>query len=1278
LRRRASVHRQRAGHTTRYAYIAATGLLQSVTDPLGRTTTYGYDTAGERISVTDPTGATTLTTYDATGRVRSVVDPRGTAPGADPKKFTTTYDVYDGHDRVRKQTNAVGSFKLWEYDAAGRLRQSTDGNGFVTNYFYDDAGRLTKQIDPDLRVNSYGYTDGGRLSRATDGVGDVTTYGYDPMGRLARTASPRGNVPGADPAPFTATYIYDYNSNLIEVDRPHPGGGVAKTRTTYDAADRPVATIDPLNNTTQYRYDGADNLTQAIDPATGSVSWDYDGTNRVSGSTDPRGHKTVSTYDAAGQVTAETAPNGDRTTYGYDKAGHRTSMTSPRGNVPGADPAKFTTLYTYDRAGNQTSVTDPLGNKSTVDYDAANRVVRRTDANGHSTIYQYDGGDRVRKVIGPDAGSVLDATTNDYDHAGNLITRWDAKGSISRYEYDAAGRLSRTIDPLGQRREYAYDPDGHLTSIVTARGTSAPSPQDRAANTITLTYDNLGRLTGRDLGGKAQYSYGYDAADRLTSLADPTGQQVRAYDAASRLKTVTRGTDTYSYAYDQAGDLTSRTLPDGTVQRIGYDDLSRPTSQTGPLGSTTYAYDPDGNLTQTVLPGGSRQVRTFDTADRLASLTNIAPGGSTVSAYSVSRDKVGNPVRVDSTQAGVARSEAYRYDAADRLTAMCYQAASCAKAANQLQFTYDKVGNRTSRKRVGSKPFTETYTYNAADELTARRGGPDGSVTYAYDADGNQTQAGTVKTAYNLDNKPVSVSDGRRTTTFTIDAAGLRTAADTSGGTGGPVHTAYQWDTNATLPLLTGVVSTGTPTRGYTYGPDGLPQTVQVGTAGYLLDSDPFGNVTEVTDTAGTVDGRFTMVDPFGGFVASPGSVDPRVGFQGQYDDPLTGALYLRARDYAPAVGTFTSTDPAPGTVTTTASSAYAFGNDNPLVHSDPSGMFSFQGIIDAVRKIIFAERTWSHNAAVRAAPRVLKEEVIERGGDPSGVQTEYQIDAASKKQTGNEGKADIVYNTPTELYIWEVKSKNVGAAQAMKEAGDYGAQAKLLPQNQAKNVQYGWIMKGIGIEAVPQIENRYVVAYTGGLPGAILYMKFDLKDPRQPVGDPNRVPVPEPTPVPVPAPTPAPAPTPGVPPGPRHRPPHRGCPSRRTRPRARVVHVVTPTGCAAASAASRWNCCSCSVPWWCSGRSSSRLKWPPGSAPPRRSGPPWRGRTASHCLSSGVPWLACRERAARPLTAEGDGNGLGAAAAVSPDARPGGHPAADRVRVRTRRAHVPSDWANR
>src|SRR5204862_4138967 len=100
---------------------------------------------------------------------------------------------------------------------------------------------------------------------------------------------------------------------------------------------------------------------------------------------------------------------------------------------------------------------------------------------------------------------------------------------------------------------------------------------------------------------------------------------------------------------------------------------------------------------------------------------------------------------------------------------------------NRLSFQYDLVGNRTARSRSGPGAFTERYTYNAADQLVSRSGGPDGTVTYDFDADGNQTRAGAVRVRYDLENHPVLVDNGRQQIGYRYDADGNRLSAAVSG-----------------------------------------------------------------------------------------------------------------------------------------------------------------------------------------------------------------------------------------------------------------------------------------------------------------------------------------------------------------------------------------------------------------------------------------------------------------------------------------------------------------
>src|SRR5262249_28784237 len=88
---------------------------------------------------------------------------------------------------------------------------------------------------------------------------------------------------------------------------------------------------------------------------------------------------------------------------------------------------------------------------------------------------------------------------------------------------------------------------------------------------------------------------------------------------------------------------------------------------------------------------------------------------------------------------------------------------------------------------------------------------------------------------------------------------------------------------------------------------------------------------------------------PFGRLTAATsGAPDTRLGFQSQYNDPLSGAYDLRARDYTSTDGRFHSVDPLAQPIDDPAESAYAYAHDNPLTGSDPSGQAPGGGCVYA------------------------------------------------------------------------------------------------------------------------------------------------------------------------------------------------------------------------------------------------------------------------------------------------------------------------------------------
>jgi RHS repeat-associated protein len=290
----------------------------------------------------------------------------------------------------------------------------------------------------------------------------------------------------------------------------------------------------------------------------------------------------------------------------------------------------------------------------------------------------------------------------------------------------------------------------------------------------------------------------------------------------------------------------------------------------------------------------------------------------------------------------------------------CYGAVRCfGKSAGRIDYSYDLVGNRTSQTLRGTAGAgTTTYLYDAADELTKQTTKASGQTTaegFDYDLMGDQTKAGADTFSYNLDHSLAKATVSGRTTSFGYDAAGLRLTATT--GTGAQAITQrWSWDVNGTLPQIaldTVRNSAGQllDKRGFAYGPDDQPLALLAPGAGaHPYTHDWLGGVADMLSPAGVPEQAYHY-DPYGNprlgdtlkavagtkAAGATGPTNP-LRYTGEYQDNTTGNgnYYLRARNYSPSTGHFTSTDPTPSGGS--AVSPYAYAGDNPLAFTDPTG----------------------------------------------------------------------------------------------------------------------------------------------------------------------------------------------------------------------------------------------------------------------------------------------------------------------------------------------------
>jgi RHS repeat-associated protein len=977
-------------HTIKYAYDGR-GLLVTVTDQRGKVTRYenipdGQQNAGLTAAIVSPLGRRTEYGYDKTGRQITKVDPRGTLPGAKPQNFTTR-TAYDEQDRTVATTDP-GKRDPWrsEYDDVGRIKRTTTPGGITAQYSYLDNSLLAATATP-RTTTKYTYTAAGRRSTVRIDMSHspdlVTSWAYNAKGLVQSVTSPRGNVPGANPADFTTTYVYDANDNPIQIRRPYPGGQVVTRDIRVDELDRTVEKTDEFNRRSTFERDNTGQVKSTTDNLGRKTSMDYDANGRQTGLTDNGGSSTKFEYDEAGNRTKAISATGGVSTFSYDDDGLPVSTTEPRGNVAGADRERFTAHREYDAAGNLVRSIDALDHVTTNTYDANNRLVAVTDALGRTTHYTFDSDDRTKTVTTPDVrfdddDPQEDATVYDYASDGVLASVTDPKGHRTRFDYDEAGRMIRTTDQLGRRTEAGYDAEGNRVTTITLdddEDNDDVSAKERAKRTIVDTYDIVGRREKSTLGTDGPvYTWGYDAKDRATSYGDPTGVRNVVYDDEDQIQSVTRKEadrtdEVFTYGYDNRGNVTTRQYPDGTKVTADYDADSRLTALTANDATWTFGYDVAGRRTSTTLPAatGLAEKRAYDDAGRLVNVgtERVAPPAAEtapqdpVSNFALTLDDVGNPTRVVTTRGGVAESVAYSYDKADRLSSACYAVESCgdkAKPAGRIDYSYDLVGNRTKQVRSGTAGDDVTeYKYDDADQLVneeLKSRNHERDTEYAYDLNGNQIKAGGDRFSYNLDRSLAKATVAGRTSTFQYDATGLRIAA-TATATGQPTTTQrWSWDVAGTLPQIaddtvTDAAGTVLEQRSFAYGPDDEPLALLDPTTGaHSYTHDWLGGVANMLTAAGAVEKGYDY-DPFGnprvGETLTPGTpqgpaLKNPMQFTGAYQDSSTGDgnYFLRARNYNPGTGRFTTQDPMP--TGDSAVSAYSYASNNPIAYTDPTG----------------------------------------------------------------------------------------------------------------------------------------------------------------------------------------------------------------------------------------------------------------------------------------------------------------------------------------------------
>ena len=729
------------GHAWKHVY-QNNMLVQSI-DPLGNTTTYGYDAKNNLTSVRDPRLNTTAMTYDSRHNMLS-----RTAPSPFSYLETWTYNSFndpltyvDGRGNVTGCNCASAHTTSYGYDTAGNLTSKTlpdpDGAGAlqapVIQYGRDPAGTglLFSQTDPNNRTTAYGYDTQANLTSITTPLSEKTTMGYDTVGRMTSRVDGRGNVTGCGcAASHTTTFGYDNADHLTSETDP---GLPAKTW-LYDPAGNLQKITDQNAHYTTYGYDADERLSSVIAPDTTSIT-SYD-------------------YDNAGNLAHRTDPNNHVTTYGYDNANRLTTLTLPALTSPSAFTPVWT--YGYDAAGNRTTSLDPNGATTTTTYDELNRSTQVSYSGGATTptvTYTYDPDSNRATMVDGD-GTVTDGYDNDNRLTSSSRAHSGGGADAFAYEYDAAGNVTKRTYPDGTVATYAPDNDGRLSSVTV--GTAVTS----------YGYDPAGNLTTATLPSGNGYveTRSYDNANRLTEVKNAKGASVlsdfvQTLDNVGNALTVTRSgasSSTRVYGYDSRDRLTSACLqaacPNSFDPKLSwtYDGVGNRLTETRTLPTAnttaTSTYNEGDELIQTVTQSSSPYATQVE-ADGAQPFWRL---GETSGASFASSIGTFNGTWTASPTLGVTGALNGDSNKAVTLTAASHQFGTAANAAGlnktnnfTIELWIKRSVNATSQPVLGKPLTTTTKSENYAIWLdTANK------VRFEV---GNGTTSKTVTTATAVD-----------------------------------------------------------------------------------------------------------------------------------------------------------------------------------------------------------------------------------------------------------------------------------------------------------------------------------------------------------------------------------------------------------------------------------------------------------------------------------------------------------------------------------------------
>jgi len=311
------------------------------------------------------------------------------------------------------------------------------------------------------------------------------------------------------------------------------------------------------------------------------------------------------------------------TSYTPDGAGRITSVTTPNGTVG----------YAFDTANRRTSMSVTGTGTWYYTYDAGDRLTQVTNPNSENSYFSYDAANRQTGQTNGNSSTVT--TTFDSANRPTEILHKDSSNNVLadyHYSYDGVGNVSTRTDSDGTVTSFGYDAADQLTSE--SRDNSHSTGYD-----LAYTYDHNGNRLTKVVGtggGAVTTTNTYGTHDQLLT----SGSKSYGYDYNGNCTSVTVGSSVTYITYDYENRVVGITYPSSATNSFSYNGEDMRMQKVDSAGTASYLCDgttpasavlKDGSAVYT--PGLSERrgsTSKFYHGDALGSIRGITNSSQTV------------------------------------------------------------------------------------------------------------------------------------------------------------------------------------------------------------------------------------------------------------------------------------------------------------------------------------------------------------------------------------------------------------------------------------------------------------------------------------------------------------------------------------------------------------------------------------------------------------------------------------------------------------------------